>query len=204
MHSLVLSIPKRGNGAEENQDSHASDDASERWAIADGASGSIYAAKWASLLTHAFVENPFNNADQFAEWLAALQKQWLSEVQSLPNPWYNELKIQTVGGCSTLLGAVARKGVDANSQSPPSRLLAIAFGDSCIFQVRSDELILSHPVKHSSEFSDSPELVGTMDVPFTTWTNQATVIEDQLLEDGDSLFLMTDALAEWFLRQNEC
>ena len=51
-------LPKRGNAAEEYEDAFAGDPASGRFAIADGASESCFAAAWAKIVVESYVKTP--------------------------------------------------------------------------------------------------------------------------------------------------
>src|SRR5262249_58048077 len=95
-------LPKRGNAAEEYEDALAADPATGRFAVADGASESSFAASWARLLVEGFVGTvgkPWQNLD----WLDPLRQRWADEVDGLSLPWYAEAKREE-GAFATLLG----------------------------------------------------------------------------------------------------
>jgi hypothetical protein len=77
------------------------------------------------------------------------------------------------------------------------RWRAWAVGDSCVFHVRRNRLLQAFPRIHSGEFDNAPRLVGSRRCPphreraLGSW------------RAGDRLLLMTDALAQWFLRRVE-
>src|SRR5437660_9780190 len=84
-------LPKRGHAAEEYEDALAADPATGRFAIADGASESSFAAAWARLLAEGFVGasgKPWRDLD----WLDPLRRRWADAVDGLSLPWYAEMK----------------------------------------------------------------------------------------------------------------
>src|SRR5580693_7202489 len=84
-------LPKRGNQAEEYEDAFAGDGETGRFAVADGASETSFAASWARLLVTGYVRTmPESNPGE--SWLRELQEQWAAEVDAKPLPWYAEIK----------------------------------------------------------------------------------------------------------------
>src|SRR5262249_41991751 len=78
---------------------------------------------------------------------------------------------------------------------------AIAVGDTCVVQVRGDELIETFPLASSAEFSNRPLLISSVGSP-EEWLSQLCVAKGQL-DCDDSLLVMTDALAAWFMAAAE-
>jgi hypothetical protein len=106
-------------------------------------------------------------------------------------PWYLEAGL-IQGAFATFLSLVIEK----------RRWYAVAVGDSCLFQVRRDELIRSFPVTRAADFSNAPWLVGSRTSPREVpHKNGLQQMGD--CQAGDRLWLMTDALAQWFLNQAE-
>src|SRR5438477_11487250 len=83
-------LPKRGHAPGEYEDAFAGDPARRRFAVADGASESSFAAAWARLLAEGFVaaRKPWRDLD----WLGPLRQRWAGEVDGLELPWYAEMK----------------------------------------------------------------------------------------------------------------
>src|SRR4051794_1984465 len=102
----ALSLPKKGHAAEEYEDAWAGDPASGRFAVADGASESAFAALWARLLTEAYVAG--GNPRDPGSWLQGPRRRWAGEVMGLELPWYAELKREQ-GAFATLLGVRVRR-----------------------------------------------------------------------------------------------
>ncbi|SRR5579871_2817063 len=198
-------LPRQGYGLEECQDALAGDIERGRFAIADGAAESPYSALWARLLVEEFIRQS-ERLPSWESWLPSLQERWSASIGHPPAtvvengwrmaesggmPWYLEPGLAQ-GAFATFLGLVIE---DHN-------WYAVAVGDSCLFQVRRDELIRAFPVTRAADFSNAPWLVGSrtspIEVPYKNGLLQAGECQS-----GDRLWLMTDALAQWFLLQAE-
>jgi hypothetical protein len=187
-------LPKRGNAVEEYEDAHHGAPERGRFAIADGASESSFAAQWARLLVEAFVEGAAPQPGPWSNWLPAIQQQWQAEVGGRELPWYAETKVQQ-GAFATFLGVAVKS--HAGIMRTRRRWLAVAVGDSCLFQVRAGKLRRAFPIERARDFSNAPWLVGSR--------GGSTALEEKTVRGhgdwaaGDRLWLMTDALAQWFL-----
>ena len=183
--------PKRGHGDDEYEDAFAVNLEAGQFAVADGASESSFAGLWARLLVEEFVR-PFHQRER----LEPLRKSWAAEVDGRSLPWYAEEK-RRQGALATFCGLTIR---------PPRRPTgggwrAIAIGDSCLFQVHDGTLVTAFPLTRSTEFSNQPPLLGSR--PSLEALSKLWKLRRGRWQSGDRFFLMTDALAEWFLRQNE-
>ncbi|HTU90481.1 MAG TPA: protein phosphatase 2C domain-containing protein [Gemmataceae bacterium] len=181
---------KRGNAPDEYEDAFACDPAAARFAVADGASESSFAAAWAKLLAEGFVAangQPWRRLD----WLAPLRQRWAGEVDPRPLPWYAEEKREQ-GAFATLLGVVLT----------PGSWRALAVGDSCLFRLRGGKLGRTFPLAHSSNFGNQPALLGSRGRPADAPPPGIHRARGRW-RPGDRFLLMTDALAEWMLRRHE-
>jgi hypothetical protein len=188
---------KRGNAADEYEDAFSGDPIRGRFAVADGASESSFAAGWAKLLVEGFIAaegEPWCELD----WLRPRRRRWAEEVDGLPLPWYAEDKREQ-GAYATLLGVVFRT---ASTEAEPADWHALAVGDSCLFHLRDGELRLSFPLTRSAEFGSLPDLLGSRGRSADTPPTAVMQTQGEWLP-GDRFLLMTDALAEWTLRQTE-
>jgi serine/threonine protein phosphatase PrpC len=186
----VLHLPKHGNADAEYEDAWAVDAAAGRFAVADGASETSFAARWAQLLTEGFIAAPRPAA--LSDWLADQRRLWLDEVNALELPWYAEIKREQ-GAFATFLGL----GVRAPTAKRRGGWRAAAVGDSCLMQVRDGRCIHTFPVQKSAEFGNQPRLIGSRGADAKPDLGRGT------LEAGDRLLLMTDALAQWYLQTHE-
>src|SRR3954468_13385292 len=81
---------------------------------------------------------------------------WGRAVAGKPLPWYAEEKARA-GAFAALVGLeLSRQGNEDCGQWS-----ALACGDSCFFQLRSEAVIESFPIARSDEFSNAPLLLGS-------------------------------------------
>jgi hypothetical protein len=181
-----FSLPKRGNAPEECEDAFAGDPAAGRFAVADGASESAFAGAWARVLVEACVATP----ERWSSWLQSAQARWQAQFEHQDMPWFVEGKFAE-GACATLLGVA----VDPPAKAQPRSWKARAVGDCCLFHVRQGSLLGAFPVTRSTDFDNQPALLSSR--------SRAPRIRRQRMtgdwQDHDSLLLMSDALAQWFL-----
>jgi hypothetical protein len=179
--------PKHGHSPEEYEDAFAGDPESGRFAVADGASESAFAGSWARILVKAYVKVP----GSWSNWLPAARKRWRTKVDGQNLSWYAETKFQE-GAQATLL-SVAFTDAGWHAQ---------AIGDSCLFHVRNNDLVRSFPISRSADFTNQPALLCSRPRGTTKLKSKRPNIKGDW-QPHDSLFLMTDALAQWFLRKVE-
>lgn len=203
-------LPKQGNSSEEYEDAFFPIDTTElsgttvRVAIADGASEGTFSGTWSRLLVKHFCRNGFAEAD-FSHQLNAkmvpiwerLKRDYIErrEREERPLQWFEEPGLDK-GAFSTLLGLT----IEESKKSRKWRLLAL--GDSCLFQLRANVIITALPLDKSEDFTNHPLLIGSNPL-YNTEIGQHLVVSEGDWMGGDQFFLMTDALAEWFLRLYE-
>lgn len=194
-------VPKKGNKQAEYEDAFCSTKSSLaalhgiRFAVADGATEASFSRIWASQLVRAFVRNRIQFPFDLAQ-LRPLQNLWTRIVHRRPLPWYAEEKVQS-GAFSALIGL---EFLGETNRAGTWRALAI--GDSCLVQIRKDQVITGFPLNNSASFSSrvillSSNAANNHEVP--------SVIReaDGTWKRGDTFFLMTDAVAAWFFKQVE-
>jgi hypothetical protein len=189
---LSFRLPRRGYSAEECDDALACDPEKGRFAVADGAAESAQSGLWARLLVEAFASG--EGLPAWPGWVAGVQARWASLASPEPEapvPWYLEGRHRQ-GAFATFLG-VALDG--------PS-WLAVAVGDSCLFHVRNGRLEAAFPLERSSQFDNAPWLIGSRTDPDKVPLERGAVLGGEA-RPGDRLWLMTDALARWFLQERE-
>lgn len=198
-------LPKFGNERADYEDAFAPkingtiDQPSLSLAIADGASESSFASDWAKMLTRTFVKEPFTNIEALQVRTEMLSRRWQSFVNRRPLPWFAEEKAR-LGAFSTLLGLKLTSSF--NSTYEEGSWSAIAIGDSCLFQIRNENLICSFPISDVSEFGNTPRLLSTnLTRNFQLWEFVKTHTADWKV--GDIFLLATDALACWFLYEHK-
>jgi hypothetical protein len=180
-------LPRQGHTLEEYEDAFAGAPERGRFAVADGASESAFAGDWARLVVQAYVQTP----GPWSAWLPAARQRWHAEVSRHDLPWYLETKVEE-GAFAALLG-LALTG---------RRWRAEAVGDSCVFLVRGPRLLRAFPLDRSGAFGNRPSLLGSR--RRGPGQPRARRFRRQgRCRPGDDFFLMTDALAQWFLQQTE-
>lgn len=202
-------LPKKGNSTDEYEDAYAY--STHRFAIADGATESSYAERWAQGMVKQFVGSPPRhirvNPVPLADWLVPLQKEWQRSIPWDRLPWYAEEKARN-GAFATFLGVEITptptrfKLLDVFRTRRGIRWHAIAVGDSCLFQIRNDSLAKSFPLEKSEQFNSRPYLICS-----NAGRNGQMLKNIQSCEGdckADDIFLLaTDALSHWILRQHE-
>jgi hypothetical protein len=162
-----------------------------RIALADGATETSFAGLWAKLLVRAYGRERLICDDVFAG-LDDCRRTWNRIVTSKQLPWYGEEKVR-LGASSSFLGLTVTQDGQASTWQ------AVAVGDSCLFHVRGKELLTSFPIDHSNSFTSRPFLLSSI--------RREDSDDEQRVEHvtggcaaGDAFYLMTDALACWFLK----
>jgi hypothetical protein len=193
-------LQKDGNSAEEYEDAFAVDQREMapglvlRLAIADGATETLFSGLWARLLADAYCNGELTTL-RFDASLASLQNEWSRQVGTNSETWYGERKA-SLGASSTFLGlSVSQESGDSKQRG---EWRAIAVGDSCLFQIRDNNLIAAFPNTKSSQFDSRPFLLSSNpqgNMPLS----DAMANHRGSWEAGDEFFLMTDAVAQWFL-----
>ncbi len=198
----ALWLPKAGNTVEEYEDacwplrSVNRELRAFRCAVADGATEASFSASWARLLIRAYCTGQWGGRRMFRT-LGRLQTVWRQELDALQLSWYAEEKLRS-GAFASLLGFT----LIAPGEEYAGGWMAEAVGDSCLFQVRSDDVITAFPMSCAAAFNSRPHLIGS-----TAASNEHLLEHERKTrggwEPGDTFYLMTDALACWFLNRVE-
>lgn len=197
-------VQKEGNKPSENEDASAPEHTTLfegttlPVAVADGATESLFSGLWARLLVRAFTHTPFPDADRLLAALPDLQRQWDADVRGKDLPWYAQEKLHE-GAFATLLGLSLSEAEGSPGQATWH---ALAVGDSCLFQVRKEQVLRSFPLERAEAFGSAPFLIATHRARNAGVANQVRTATGEL-HAGDTLLLMTDALACWFLSEHE-
>ncbi len=190
-------LPKNGSTPEEYEDALAADPQLGRFAVADGATESVFAGQWARLLVDQFVAAFESESGKTTSWLLRVWDLWSVSLRGQDLKWYAQEKLRTEGANATFLGLWFD---DCSEQS--GRWRALAVGDTCLFHTRKDELIEAFPLTQSEQFGNQPPLISSRLSPEVIEEQRVKWAEGQL-ESRDRLWLMTDALAHWCLAEHE-
>jgi hypothetical protein len=182
--------------------------------ISDGATESMFARAWANMITRRvahgayfapeILAGPGPSFRHFMNQLMGHWRRWLARyidqrvTDGRPLKWYEEAKL-TSGAFATLLAVRLDYGhsqpVYEGKEDGSWR--AAALGDSCVFQIRGNEIISLFPIESSGDFNNTPNLLGSN--ANRELICQRTAFLDSYFRHGDEFFLMTDSLAAWFL-----
>lgn len=199
----VFWTPKLGNSSEEYEDAYCQLNGVEeaeifRCAIADGATQTSFSRFWAQLLVNEYCEEGVKE-ENLQKSLKPLQDKWRTEADSKPLPWYAQEKIRQ-GAFATILGLSLRE------ENQPDGIIgswtAFAIGDSCLFHIRENKILKSFPLQHSDDFNSSPALLSSNSISNENIEYFSHAITGTWYS-GDVFFLMTDAMACWFLQCKE-
>ena len=162
-------------------------------AVADGATESIFAGRWATKLVVAVGKGELSSHN-FSKEISQLQEDWHQWLAGLTLPWYAEEKARQ-GSFAALVAL--ELFVENGSETHEGRWIATAVGDSCVFHVRGEEILKRFPLTLSEEFDSRPYLLSSVcgegeQRIEKSWSGTWCV--------GDYFYLMTDALACWFLK----
>ncbi|MBC8141289.1 MAG: protein phosphatase 2C domain-containing protein [Armatimonadetes bacterium] len=189
--------PKAGSTEGEYEDAFAASDLNTfplRVAVADGATDATFARAWANLLTADYVAGLLT-APTLPERRRMLAKVWTRQVATETLPWHAQAKVAQYGSHAALIGVTVT--VETGEYH------ALAVGDCALFHLRpeaeSHRIVAAFPLTRSADFAGAPVLLGTKTpvTPAHIQTHRGTIAS------GDALYLMTDALAAWFLRETE-
>jgi hypothetical protein len=205
-------LPKAGNTTEEYEDAFDYAITERRFAVADGATDSAFAGRWARSLVQRFTASPPPLSPQsrceLPKWLESPQRVWREGIDWEHLPWYGMEKARE-GAFSSLVGIVfvssefpRQSSYTKTFSTEGLRWYALAVGDSCLFHVREDTLLVAFPLHRTEHFSNCPLLLSSN--PAHNWR----IWEEVRFGEGEGrpydLFLLaTDALAHWFLAQYE-
>jgi hypothetical protein len=199
----AFSAPKAGGSDAEYEDASWPDRTYQRstqerfrCAVADGATETSYSRSWAHLLVSAFANGRLSGPE--LEELEVLRRRWRRGVQRRlqgSHPWYAVQKAET-GAFAALVT------LDVQEDAPGrGRWASFALGDSCLVQLRGDELLAAFPLQDAAAFNDRPRLIGSAPTDPIAVTEFHHCTGAWLPED--IFYLMSDAISCWFFKQVE-
>jgi len=200
------SIPKLGNSIVENEDAiwpaWVERKTQSRYyfscAMSDGATQASFSAVWANLLVRAV--GKLRNKITYSKLKHAIegaQYKWKRTIENYQLPWYAEEKAKQ-GSYATFLR------LDLWGDERHGIWQVIGIGDTCFFHVRAHKLIKSFPIEQSHAFNNSPPLISSLpEKNAWIWNKNRIQSCKGSWQRGDHFFIMTDALAAWFLKNSE-
>jgi len=193
-------MSKLGNKESECEDSISFNLKRGRFAIADGASSSMFSDVWASCLTSNIITLDTdlykNTTELFRTLIPISRREWYSRIEWNNLKWFQTNK-SFQGSYSTLLYVEIKRleGLDI--------FRALAVGDSCLFIVNSDKKLYSFPYRKASQFNNTPKLVWTGKKAQVNIESEPVypdfVTTSGHIHKGDEMILATDALSKWLI-----
>jgi hypothetical protein len=217
-------LPKAGSSSEEYEDACYPSRVGKRHgrrrlrvAVADGATESVASGVWADILARAYGSSRARTVS-YQHLARVARRRWqrwraryVDQAQGQGGlPWFVESGLQR-GAFAALVGLTLMEGHNtgmgpANDDhlDPAGRggWQALAVGDSCLFQVRDDELLVAFPLTASAAFDTRPALLSS-NLASNVRLQERVATATGSWRSADRFYLMTDALAAWFLREHE-
>lgn len=173
-----------------------------RLAIADGATEGVGSGVWADILAQTYSTSRARQVSvqhlsrtarrRWRRWRA----RYIAEAEARGGlPWFVEDGLQR-GAFAAMAGiTLADEGRDDGTWR------SLAVGDSCLFQVRDEELLVAFPIADPAVFDNRPLLLGSIQGADGRHPGLARTTGG-CWRAGDEFYLMTDALAAWFLQEH--
>jgi hypothetical protein len=205
-----FSVQKEGNAPEENEDACCPAQGREvnarafRVAISDGSTEGLLSGQWSTLLVRTFCKLQTSSIERIVqvaqiEWSSFLREYLKDRAEHNPVQWYEEPGLDK-GAFGSLLGLHLNTRTARGGRKSWS---AMAVGDSCLFQVRKDELVARFPVECARDFNSSPMLIPSNPALLDNALRYGVKLQSGHWRCGDSFYLATDALSGWFLLEVE-
>lgn len=206
MHVLSRAywMPKAGNSEAEYEDAFwprflDGETNQFRFAVADGATESSFSGIWARQIVRAFGKGDLD-LEVPSSQLAQLQNRWWHIVRQRPLPWYAEEKASK-GAFASFLGFLLEEEKDQDGELF-RQWKAVALGDSCLFHIRGEDVLVLFPLDRSELFTNRPLLLPSRQALSGSILEHLCVANGTWMP-GDTFYLVTDAIAHWFVRELE-
>jgi hypothetical protein len=195
-HFKTLSLPKRGDTQDKNEDNFLipsdAEDILLKFAVSDGATESSFSKVWSDLLVCSFKDKSFDK-EHLAETLKGISDTWQSMATAIELPWYAQEKTET-GAFATFLGLTINR--------EDKTFETVAIGDCNLFQIRNDELLFTFPVTTIEEFGNTPNLIAS-NQKYQTEFEKTVAYSNGSILPNDLIILATDALAAWIFKKKD-
>jgi hypothetical protein len=163
-------------------------------ALCDGASESFDSKTWARLLVDNFFKNPTMEPGWLDDAIACYKAQFDYRKMS----WSQQAAFDR-GSFSTLLGI--------RHSTSDNLIEIVGIGDTIVLLLKENQIIDSFPHMSAADFRKRPELLATNAEYNTFFSSEKSISLHKKINIDDEkpqhLLLMTDALAEWTLRNEQ-
>ena len=202
MHIVYLGYTCKAGESEDDYSDAFSPDCLGRsnvFAISDGATQGMLNREWARILVKSFSDLSKSRSDikevlretidkSIVEW-NKIREQYVVNKNSVLDE--NEYRwLFEYGSSATFLGLT----FDSDYWE------AIAIGDTCSFVLDKKENCFPFPIEEESNFTDSPKLISSLPDRNADMDQHIKHVREKL-EKENTFYLMTDALAHWFLSE---
>ncbi len=189
---FAVSVPKDPARHDLNEDVWAAEERLERVAVSDGASESFDSRTWARLLVEKYIVDP----EIIPDWVSNVVAQYTASIDYEQLSWSKQAAYDR-GSFATLLAVeLALNGTEVE---------VLAIGDSVAVHASSGELLASFPYTTPEEFDSRPELLSTLTAANKFVAEPGFFNKNSSktwpVKPGDYILLMTDAVAQWVLRE---
>lgn len=189
---FAVSVPKDPARHDLNEDVWAAEERLVRVAVSDGASESFDSRTWARLLVEKYILDPAITPD----WVGSIGSQYKASVDYEQLSWSKQAAYDR-GSFATLLAVeLALNGTEVE---------VLAIGDSVAIHASCGVLLASFPYTTPEEFDSRPKLLSTLASANTFVAEPGFFNKNSSktwpVKPGDCLLLMTDAVAQWVLRE---
>jgi hypothetical protein len=199
IYAKEFSLAKGGNSERENEDAWKAAKDKSRFAVADGATETSFSGAWARQLVRAFAKGDLSIPLAIEELKPLQSEWWQNNVHRRPLPWYAEEKAND-GAFAAFIGLEFLK--EDSEPGTKNAWRATAVGDSCLIQIRENEILKAFPLADSASFDNHPSLLSSAPV-FNEDGKKLIMKESGSWRCDDVFLLMTDALACWFFKEGE-
>lgn len=216
----IFWLPKAGNTTAEYEDAHFVGKWKKRFtqprarlalAIADGATEGMLSRQWANLLVRRYVRH-LPGPEHLEDWLSGTLRAWQYEKghylqqrerNNKPVQWYEEPGLEA-GAFAALLGLVfdVRGAERDGTRRGLLSWQAVSIGDCFLVQERNGDCSCMFPFDESSALNNRPYLLSSNPAR-NRGIAERFMFAAGKASAGDRFYLMTDALAGWFLRECE-
>ena len=188
---FAASVPKDLEQADLNEDNWATSLDLTCFALSDGASESYDSKRWSEMLVNKYASNPAFLPD----WVHQAVAEYNSGIDFSNLSWSQQMAFDRGSYATLLTLQLAENGAEAE---------ILSVGDSLAIHCRTGEVLMSYPFTLPEQFDERPQLLSTLSGgnDFLAETNlfHKRTCKTWHLVEGDVIYLMTDAVGQWFLR----
>lgn len=195
---------KKGETAADCQDAKEQNEDIDRYAVADGATLSLFPKKWAELLVKYFCEpNPRGPSlaleeENWEEWIEPIQQEWLQWVSETVQETKTYILVDRLSRRESALSTFIGLEFDVNE----GKWRALIQGDSCLFHQSGAEF-KSYLLEKLEDFQYRPKSFASFPKDNPVGGDPDFIPDNtSKANPGDLFILATDALAKWIVQQN--